>query len=106
MCLVQNHRRVIRQHASVCAVAKGKVGEEEMMVNYDDVGLLRSISHPRDETGIEVGALLSEARLRACIDMAPEGERLRQVRQLGAVSCCRFSRPMRHLLEVVNLFQS
>ena len=52
----------------------------------DDVGLLRTIAHARDEARIVVRTLLTETRFGARVDVTPERERLRQVRQLSAVT--------------------
>ncbi len=45
-----------------------------MMIDDDDVCLLRAITHARDEAGVEVRALLAQAGLGARIDVTPEGE--------------------------------
>src|ERR1043165_2850730 len=77
-----------------------------MMIDDDDVGLLRAIAHARDEAWIEVGALLAKAGFRARIDVSPEGERLRKVRQFRAIASLTFSRPVTDLFEVVDFIEA
>src|ERR1043165_8910753 len=76
-----------------------------MMIDDDDVGVLRTIAHARDETRIEVGTLLTETRIRTRVDMAPERERLRQVRELRAIAKLGLLGPVTNVVEVIDVFQ-
>jgi hypothetical protein len=78
MRLVEDHRRVIRQHLPVLAAAQREVGEEEMMIDDHYVGVLCPLPHPRDKAGVVVRALLSEANLGTRVDVSPERQVFRQ----------------------------
>src|SRR5689334_9427562 len=77
-----------------------------MMIDDDDVRFLRAIAHARDEACIVFGTLLTQTRFGARVDVTPERERLRQVRQFGAIADFRLARPLRDFFEVVDLVES
>src|ERR1051325_732786 len=106
MRFVEYDRGVVRQHRAIIAVAQTQVGEEEMVIDDDDVGFLRATAHARDEAGIVVRTLLSETRLRTRVDVSPERERLREIRQLGAIAGLAFTRPVTDLFEVIDFIES
>src|ERR1043165_1261856 len=77
-----------------------------MMINDDDVCFLRAISHARDEARIEVRTFLPETGFRASVDVTPERERLRKVRELGPIAGFTISRPVTDLVEVIDLVEA
>ena len=78
MRLVQDYRRVIRQHRAIRAVAQREVGKEQMMIYDDDVRIDCALPHLRDETRLKVRTLLPQTSVRARIDVPPERQALRQ----------------------------
>ncbi len=106
MRLVENHSRVIRQHASIGAVAQREIGKEEMMIDDDDVRLRRAVAHARNEARIKVGTLLAQTGLRARVDVSPEGKVLRQIRQLCAIPYLGSLDPMTDLFEIIHLIET
>ena len=106
MRFVQNHRRVIRQHAPVSAVTQGEIGKEQVMIHDDNVGLRGAVAHARDEAGIKVRTLLPRTGFRPRIDVAPERKILGQVRQLGAIAGLSSLRPVRYFFKVIHLIEA
>ena len=78
MSFIQNHRRIIRQHGAVSAIAQSKVCKEKMMIHDDHVGVDSPLPHPCDETGLEIGALLTEAGISTRVDVPPKGKIFRK----------------------------
>jgi len=64
------------------------VGEEEVVVDDDDLGLQRFAAHGGDEAVLPVGAGLAEAGLAARVQPGPERGVLRQRVDLRAVAGC------------------
>ena len=64
----------------------GKVGEEEVVIDDDEVGLEGLAAHLGDEAGLPVGAGLAEADLGAGVELVPERGGLREVVDLGAIA--------------------
>src|SRR5687767_13795729 len=106
MGFVKNHCGIVGQHIAIGAVSERQVGEEQMMIDHYNVGLLGPISHAGNEAGIEVRAFLTYTRVGPCVDVAPERKMLRKTRQLRAVAGRGFSRPTRHILKVVNFIKA
>ena len=72
MRFVEDDRAVVGDDLAVLAAAKGKVGEEEMMIDDDDVCVLRALAHARDEARVVVGTLLAETGFGARVNVSPE----------------------------------
>ncbi len=66
--------------------ADGEVGEEEVVVDDDDLGLEGLAAHLGDEAALEVRAGLAEASLAARVELRPERGALGQAGDLGAVA--------------------
>ena len=103
---VQDHCRVIRQHAPIRTVAQCEVGEKQVMVHDDDISLGGAITHARDEARIKVRTLLSRASFGAGIDMSPEGKVFRQVSQFRPITCLSCPGPMGDFFEIIHLFEA
>src|ERR687889_826379 len=56
MRLVEDDGRVVRDDLAELAAAQREVGEEEVVVDDDDVGVGRALAHARDVAGVVVGA--------------------------------------------------
>ena len=78
MSFIQNHRRVIRQHSAISAIAQGKVGKEKMMIHDEYIGVDGALAHPCDEAGLEVRTFLTEAGIRTRVDVPPKGKIFRK----------------------------
>ena len=63
-----------------------EVGEEEVMVDDDEVGFLRFAAHLGDEAFFPVGAGGAEAGFGAGVELAPELRAFGEVVELGAVA--------------------
>ena len=83
---VENHRGVLRDDAAEILVLHRQVREEQVMIDDDDVALVRALVHLRDEAALELLALLSRAKLAPRIDLVPGRTRLGQRLDLRAVA--------------------
>ena len=90
---------------SLRVVAQREVGEEEVMVDDDDVALHRALVHGGDEAAVEIGALLPGAKIAARVDLGPRGAALGQRLDLGAVAEFGGLLPVRDDLEIGDLFE-
>ncbi len=69
---VEDHGVIIGQDAAfVVLVFQREVGEEEVVVDDDDVAFGGALVHQRNEAALEVGALLAGAEIAARIHLAP-----------------------------------
>ena len=73
----------------------GKVGEEEVMIDDDDVALHRFAMHLGNKAAVPGAAFLSQAGIGAGVDLVPERAGLRKGRQLGPVPGIRHLFPCR-----------
>ena len=103
---IEDHRVICRKHRAVIAAAQTEVSEEKMVIDDDDVGFLRAVSHASDKTGIEVSTLLTQTRFGASIDVTPERQRFGKIREFGAIAGLTFSRPVTDLVEVVDFIET
>src|SRR5208283_5098134 len=73
---IKNHGGCFRQDArvgrSVSLELDGKIGEEKMMVDDDDVTLHPPPSHFRNKAALPFAALLPDAGIRASIQLVPK----------------------------------
>ena len=83
-----------------------EVGEEEVVVDDDDVGFERFAAHAGDVAGLPVGAGLAEADLGAGVDLVPEGRVLGERVDLGAVAGDGHFFPREDVVELVDLVQA
>ena len=63
-----------------------EVGEEEVVIDDDEVGLLRFAAHLRDEAVFPVGAGGAETGFGAGVELGPKLRRFGQVVEFGAVA--------------------
>ena len=64
----------------------GQVGEEQVMIDDDDVAFERLLMHLGDEAALELRALLAGAAIAARIDFGPRGARFGQSFDFSAVA--------------------
>ncbi|MDR8855949.1 hypothetical protein FEP87_02222 [Burkholderia multivorans] len=100
MRFVEDHRVRIRQQLGHAGVAQHDVREEQMMVDDDDVGLLRFAPRLHHEAFLVVRTLLAEAVVARRRDHRPYGRRLRHARELGLVAAFRDLRETDDLLQI------
>ena len=86
MSFVENDRLVVGDDRGVVVFPEREVGEKEVVVDDDDVGLGGPLVHQSDEAAVELFALLAGAELAAGVETVPDGAVLRQFLELGAVS--------------------
>ena len=88
--LVEDDGGRFRENAGVGSVACGEadrsVGEEEMVIDDDEVGLEGAAAHLGDEAAAVVWASGAKARVGAGVELVPEGGGFREGRKLGAVA--------------------
>ena len=110
MGFVEDDRGSLGQDAGVGRAGglllDGEVGEEEVMVDDDDVGLEGAAAHLGDEAAAVVGAGGAEAGVAACIELVPQSARLGEFGKLGAVAGLGGLFPLGDLAILVDLFQS
>ncbi len=83
-----------------------EVGEEEVVVDDDDVGLEGFAAHGGDEAALPVGAGLAEADFGAGVEFVPEGGGLGEVIEFGAVAGFGGFFPGGDVVELVDLFEA
>ncbi len=83
-----------------------EVGEEEVVVDDDDVGLERLAAHRRDEAALPVGAGLAEAGFGARVQLVPQRGGLGQGVDLGAVAGLGGLLPRGDVVELLDLFEA
>ena len=84
----------------------GEVGEEEMVIDDDDVALSGAAAHFGDEAALVVGAALAEAGVTARVELGPELAGLGQVVELDAVAGFGGLLPFGNLLILRDFFES
>ena len=77
--LVENDGVVTWDHFAVGGFFKGEVGEEEVMVDDDDIGRRRLLAHTRDETAVVPLTTLAQAGLAGSAEFTPDKRIVRQV---------------------------
>ena len=87
---VENHRRCLGQNARIGRTIglqlDGEIGEEEMMIDDDDVALHAAAAHFGDEAALELAAFLSDAGVGARIELVPERAGLGEFGKFRAVA--------------------
>ena len=72
--LVEHDRVILGQNAAgQLLILQRQIGEEEMVIDDDDVALGRALVHQRDEAALELLALLAGAQIAARVDLGPGG---------------------------------
>ena len=83
-----------------------EVGEEEVVVDDDDVGLECFAAHGGDEAALPVGTGLAEAGFGAGVELLPERGGLGESVDLGAVAGFGGLLPGGDVVELVDLFEA
>jgi hypothetical protein len=89
---VEDHRVARRQQLGQALVAQRDVGEEQMVVDDDDVGIERFLARLHHEALAVEGAVAAEAVVARRRDERPDRRVLRDVGELGAVTALRCAR--------------
>ncbi len=99
-----------REDAGVGSVAGGEadggVGEEEVVIDDDEVGFEGAAAHLGDEAAAVVGTGRAEAGVGAGIELVPEGGGFGEGGELGAVAGFSDALPLGDLAVLVDLVQS
>ena len=94
---VENHRGRFGKDSGVGRAIglqlDGEIGEEQMMVDDDDVALHRAAPHFGDEAALKLAALLAGAGIGARIELVPEQAGFGQFGEFGAIAGRRVSSP-------------
>jgi len=96
-------RAVIRDHLAELSSANAQVGKKQVVIDDDDARTVSSVSHLRDEAGLEVGTFLSDTCFALGVDAVPKRQILRQVGKLRAVARLRSAGPFTNLVKIVDL---
>jgi len=80
-----------------------EIGEEEMVVDDDDVALERLATHAGDVAGLPVRAGLSEADFAARVELVPQRGVLGERVDLGAVAGFGGALPLQDVVELTDL---
>ena len=92
MGFIQNHGIDARQQIAEAIFLERQVGEQQMMIDHNDVGFERVAARLEHSAAIEVRAARAQAILARGADVRPQRVRiaqLRQFRQITAASCQR-----------------
>ena len=83
-----------------------EIGEEQVVIDDDDVAFLRALVHQRDEAALELGHFWPVHRSRARVDLGPGGAGFGQRLDLGAIADFGGLLPLADDLEIGDLFQA
>ena len=107
MGFVEDHGVVFGQDAAfVVFVLDGEVGEEEVVIDDDDVAFGGPLVHERDEAALVIGALLAGAEVAAGVHLGPRGAAFRQGFDFGAVAEFGGLFPLADDLEIGYFFEA
>ena len=110
MGLVEDHGGGLGQDAGVGGVGglllDAEIGEEEVVVDDDDVGLERFAAHRGDEAAFPVRAGLAETGFGAGVELLPERRGLGEGVDLGTVAGLGGLFPGGDVVELVDLFEA
>ena len=105
MGFVEYHGFVIGDDAGKVVLFDSEIGEEQVVVDDDDVRRQRPALHFRDEAAFELGALLAGAELAAGVHLGPGRGGFRERLDLGPVTGFGVLFPLADDLEIGNLFE-
>ncbi len=107
MRFIEDYSMILGQDAAgVLFVLEREVGEEEVVVDDDDVALQRALVHERDEAALELLALLTAAKIAPRVQLGPGCTLLGQRLDLGAVAELGGLLPILNDLEIGELFEA
>src|SRR5262249_40194477 len=86
MRFIENDGGIFGKDAAEVVLLEREVGEKEMVIHDDEVGVFGALVHRRDEALIELGALLAGAGVAASVEAHPEIGIVGEECQLGAVA--------------------
>jgi hypothetical protein len=84
---IEDHRIVFGQNGAEFFVLQREVGEEEMVIDDDDVAFRSAAVHAGEEAVFEEAAFAAGAEIAACIDLGPGRAVFGELADLGAVAC-------------------
>ena len=103
---VEDHRGVFGDDAAEVVVLYRQVGEEQMVIDDDDVAFVRAPVHFGEEAALELLALLAGAEIAASVHLLPGGAGFGQRLDLGAIAGGGGLLPFADDLKVGDFFQA
>ncbi len=103
---VEHHGGVFGNDAAEIVVLHRQVGEEQVMIDDDDVALMRAAVHFGQEAALELLALLAGAQIAARVQLLPGGAGFGQRLDLGAIAGGGGLLPFADDLKVGDFFQA
>ena len=104
--LVEDDHLVLGNDGAKVVLLKGQIREEQVVVDDDDVGFAGSLVHLRDETAVELIALLAGAKFAPRIEFGPETAVCGERPQLGAIAGIGLRFPLADHREFCNFFET
>src|ERR1035437_2650128 len=104
---VEHHGMIRGQDAAlVVLILQGEIGEEQVVVDDDDVAFERALVQQGDEAAVVVGSFLAAAQFGAGIPLGPPRSGLGELVYFGAVAELADLFPFAHDLEIGDFLQS
>ncbi|MEZ5362510.1 MAG: hypothetical protein R2748_09310 [Bryobacterales bacterium] len=97
---------LVRDDRAEVVLAQGEVGEEEVVIDDDDVRFGGLLVHLGDEAAVELRTLRSGTHLAAGVELVPGGGVGAQLDELGAVASLGFGLPLLDAAELFDLFEA
>ena len=69
---VEDHGGILGKDAAEIVVLQGEIGEEEVVIDDDEIGVLGALLHGGEKTLIKLGAFLAGAGVAAGVDARPQ----------------------------------
>ena len=105
MGLVEDHGAVIRNDLAELVAADVEVGEKQVMVDDNDVGIFGPARIRVIKQDSKFGTFLADAGVRFCVDAAPERKIFGQIDKFAAVAGRGFPAPVADLVEIAFLLK-
>lgn len=86
MGFVEDNGLIVGEDGGEIVLADGEIGEEEMVIDDDDVCFVGALVHFGEEAGIELGAFLAGAGIAAGVEAGPEVGIVGEEVKFGAVA--------------------
>ena len=103
---VENHGGIVGDDRAALVFLHREIGEEQMVIDDDQVAFAGLLVHARDEAALELRALLAAAQLAARVHLGPCRAVLRQALDLRAIARFGGLLPGLNDLKIGDLFQS
>jgi hypothetical protein len=68
---IEHNSRILGQNATEIVLLQSQICEKEVVIHDDEIGIFGTLVHVRDETLVELGALLAGAGIAAGVQAGP-----------------------------------